>query len=88
MNMTCPKEPISCQILFQFYFSACPVYIGIDLIQANVAERPEDDVILQCVISGVQIRNIKYFWWMDVDDDLPVYSLWVSFNYHIWFWCE
>ena len=61
-------------------WTACPDGISTNITQIALASRPQGDVTLTCVLSGVRHEQVEYYWWLIQELNAPIFQYSVSFN--------
>ena len=57
-----------------WFISECPHGVNLTLNQNDLAERPVDEVVLSCVIDGIAVDQLMFFWWLEHDSNMPIYT--------------
>ena len=58
--------------------SACDPNYNVNIIQHELANRPNGNVELTCICSGVPGDDIEFYWWLLDDHNSPLYTYSVS----------
>ena len=69
--------------LMMLLHTECVENVTVTLNQLNWASRPEDIVELQCIFDGIATDQVEYFWWINVEENKPLYTF--SVNLAIFF---